>query len=477
MAVAKYPYLDTNGILKLSTDIFTNVNTRIGERILAAPVVDSYYTEDKKTLSAKAVLALIGKTSDTASAEGSIYARIAQNAADIATNASDISDLNTSVGASTDAADATGSVYARIAATKAVADQAATDIGASTDSADAAGSLYARIAKNAADISTNAGNISQNATDIGTINTSIGESTDAAAADGSLYARIKKNATDISTLNTSVGASGDAASASGSVYARIAQNAADIATNAGNISQNATDIGTINTSLGTTSDAASATGSVYARIAATKAVADKAATDIGASTDSADASGSLFARIAAVNAEISSLTHLTYQVVTGDIEVQVPPAQAKADVLYLQHDEPSLAVNNAGYLIDSNGAPATTGGYYGWVDPATGVIYRANDTTSHTSTVLAADDPLLVEGGPVARVEDTTYNLYVATNITASSVDWLCVGDTEIALSNYWSKTDADVAALQALILEAIPDATITAQVTAAFNATTPSLT
>ena len=332
------------------------------------------------------------------------------------------------------------------------------------------GSLYARIKKNAGDIST--------------LNTSVGTTSDAAAADGSVYARIKKNAADIATnasgisdLNTSVGASGDAASATGSVYARIAQNAADISTNAGNISQNATDIGTINTSLGTTSDAASATGSVYARIAATKAVADKAATDIGASTDSADASGSLFARIAAVNAEISSLTHLTYQVVTGDIEVQVPPAQAKSDVLYLQHDEPSLAVNNAGYLIDSNGAPATTGGYYGWVDPATGTIYKANDTTSHTSTVLAANDPLLAEGGPVARVEDTTYNLYVATNITASSVDWICVGDTEIALSNYWSKTDADVAALQAMILEAIPDATITSQVTAAFNATTPSLT
>ena len=105
MAVAKYPYLDTNGILKLSTDIFTNVNTRIGERILADPVVDSYYTEDKKTLSAKAVLALIGKTSDAASASGSIYARIAQNAADIAKNASDIadnaSDISASVGLGT----------------------------------------------------------------------------------------------------------------------------------------------------------------------------------------------------------------------------------------------------------------------------------------------------------------------------------------------------------------------------------------
>lgn len=67
--------------------------------------------------------------------------------------------------------------------------------------------------------------------------------------------------------------------------------------------------------------------------------------------------------------------------------------------------------------------------------------------------------------------EDTTWNLYVWND---TDEEWICVGDTSLTLSNYWSKSETDVNELQAKIMGKIDDATIKAKVTAAFTATDP---
>ena len=59
-------------------------------------------------------------------------------------------------------------------------------------------------------------------------------------------------------------------------------------------------------------------------------------------------------------------------------------------------------------------------------------------------------------------------------NAGLAEIEWLCVGDTKLELSNYWSKNDSDVAALRDLIMEAIGSTAITNAVKAAFDATDP---
>ena len=182
---------------------------------------------------------------------------------------------------------------------------------------------------------------------------------------------------------------------------------------------------------------------------------------------------------------MSALTHLTYQVVTGDIETQVPWQDAKTDVIYLQHDEPSIWVANDGYVMHdaSTRASATDGGetYYAYYDAAQGKYFKSDGTTVST-TELTSEDAIFDESSATGagRVEDTTYNLYVAIEQkddqgTRTGVKWICVGDTTLTLDNYWSKSDADVVALRDLMMDEITDENIVSAVQAAFDATTPS--
>lgn len=92
------------------------------------------------------LLSIIGSSTDTAAADGSLYARLKKNAEDIAAT-------NTALGAAGDTADASGSAYARIAQNAADIDALETLVGTTADAANATGSAYARIAQNAADIS------------------------------------------------------------------------------------------------------------------------------------------------------------------------------------------------------------------------------------------------------------------------------------------------------------------------------------
>lgn len=266
---------------------------------------------------------------------------------------------------------------------------------------------------------------------------------------------------------------------------------------------------------------------------------------VGESTDASDAQ-TVYGEINKVRSEISALSHLTYVVVEGDIETEVPTAEARTDVIYLQHDEPAYSVGLDGYLLAANGNHATandgTNDYEAWMDESGNVFKMVNgtkgaqiyDTTDDGHTI----DPIFAN---VAKVADSTYNLYIAqpagylknTNnflvkadgstlctyvngsqtlyaywdstaeawklSTSSSsyvpttpeqtitethqifreagmtdVNWLCVGDTSLELSNYWSKSDADVVALRNQMFTTISDATIETKVHAAFDNTDP---
>lgn len=105
---------------------------------LGTPInLSGYYTKTEVDKKVKSLADSIGTDSDVASANGSLYARVKKNADDIATKASNddlatlqskvdtkanktaLETLQASVGNTSDAADASGSVYARIAQNKA----------------------------------------------------------------------------------------------------------------------------------------------------------------------------------------------------------------------------------------------------------------------------------------------------------------------------------------------------------------------
>ena len=158
---------------------------------------------------------------------------------------------------------------------------------------------------------------------------------------------------------------------------------------------------------GSSSDAASASGTLYARIAALVAA-------IGTSSDTASDS-TVYGAIANAMGTISSLTHLTYQPVTGAITSVTTP---DPEVLYLQQDD----------------AQDTTWNLY---------IWNENGGT---------EDP-------------TTHEM---------SGEWICVGETSATLQNYWGKDDTDTNLLISTIMGAISDNDIATKVAAAFAATDP---
>lgn len=156
----------------------------------------------------------VGTSGDDASASGSVYARIKQNAADIEANANSI-DNNASAIATLETD--TSGLKNKVTALE-------TSVGSSGDDANANGSVYARIKKNAADIATNAGNIATNTgniatnasniakniksiddlnTDLANTNAVIGSTGDVAGA-STVYGAINKNKTDIANLNTTL---------------------------------------------------------------------------------------------------------------------------------------------------------------------------------------------------------------------------------------------------------------------------------
>lgn len=282
-------------------------------------------------------------------------------------------------------------------------------------------------------------------------------------------------------------------------------------------------------------------------------VAAKAILEYIGSLDNYDAltgsEKSVLGKVKSIEANMNALTHLTYQVITGDIETEVPATDAKTDVIYLQHDNPAILVANDGYVMKDAATKASAADgegntYYAYYDSAQQKYFKATEADGKftvSDTELTAEDAIFTTSeNKAGTAEDKTYNLYVAIptgykkteagfladnvgaavsnsvggvtyyayfdstdstwkkstssetytatdpaeNLTTSDaifkkagfegINWLCVGDTKLELSNYWSKSDADVAALRDQIVEAIPTADVTSAVTEAFNATDP---
>lgn len=163
---------------------------------LGTPIdLSGYYTKNEVDKKVKSLADSIGTDSDAASANGSVYARIKKNAADIATKAS-TAELN--------------GVKNKVNTLNGRVDKNDEAIGTAEDSASVNGSLYARVKKNAADIATKASN-----EDLVALQSKV---------------ETKANKTVLESLQSSVGNASDPADASGSVYARIAQNKANIPT-------------------------------------------------------------------------------------------------------------------------------------------------------------------------------------------------------------------------------------------------------
>lgn len=124
---------------------------------------------------------------------------------------------------------------------------------------------------------------------------------------------------------------------------------------------------------------------------------------IGSTSDTAEAT-TVYGAIAALNATISSLTHLTYQVVTGPIATAVPMAQAEDDVIYLQHKADAYQYNREGLLIDSNGDVVVVGdpAYAGYFDISNGNYYKATPGFGYVISSVeldpTEDEVLLTEG-------------------------------------------------------------------------------
>lgn len=200
---------------------------------------------------------------------------------------------------------------------------------------------------------------------------------------------------------------------------------------------------------------------------------------VGASTDARTDNtvyGYIKQQVYTLEQTISGLTHLTYQVVTGPISGVTDPAE---DVIYLQHDTPSFAIGTDGYFLNAQGTHAQYDDgenpvYEAWMNASTGYIYKM--IAGVQSVQITTDDPIFQN---VALVDDNTYNLYVwvrtsAEGVTPVTHEWVCVGDTSLELSNYWSKSDEDVTALQNRIIGSLTDQQIIAKVQAAWNATDP---
>ncbi len=124
----------------------------------------------------------VGDDEDAASAEGSLYARIAKNVADISANATAIAANTTAVGkAQSDATAAGNKATANASAITALQgrmdtaendiDALETSVGTTSDSANATGSVYGRIAQNVSDISALKGRVDTAESDIDALET------------------------------------------------------------------------------------------------------------------------------------------------------------------------------------------------------------------------------------------------------------------------------------------------------------------
>lgn len=175
----------TQDITAANADAWTELGTPIN--------LSGYYTKTEVDKKVKSLADSIGTDGDVASANGSVYARIKKNADDIAKKASTtelegvkdkISTLNDKVdknaeaiGTAEDSASVNGSLYARVK-------KNADDIATKASNSDLA-TLQSKVDTKA------------NKTALETLQASVGNTSDAADASGSVYARIAQNRKEV----------------------------------------------------------------------------------------------------------------------------------------------------------------------------------------------------------------------------------------------------------------------------------------
>lgn len=414
----------------------------------------------------------LGSSADAASATGSAYARIKQNAADIATKASasdlttltnTVSDLTAVVDKKAEASDVTalttrvGTAETDISTIKNNITSLQADVATKADDTEfqavktAVGDSSSGLVKQVADLESNSATktelktvsdkVDKNSSDIATNATAIKNIQDAigdGSGTGSLSSRVtaledkvgdetKGLVKDVDTLESFVGTSSDTANANGSVYARIAKNKDDIATNASNITTNTTDIATLKndttslknradaleTSVGTSNDTASASGSVYARI-------KQNATDIAANaaniTSNANAIATNTANIATNTGNIAALST---DVANTNAAIGSTNDDAGASTVYgaINQNKADIASLNTTLLEKINAANSMT--YKGGVESTSGLPtsgVKVGDTYVVTNFFTMADTTAAYTGDMIIASGTEGNDGYITSN-------------------------------------------------------------
>lgn len=236
--------------IQMTADI-TAESGAIGYQIAITDQYGSIFTTSRGTINVTGGISTILPDEPDSSTYTDILAVLSAINTNQQTNFTFINSLIESLGSTTDTASATGSVYARIKKNVADIDTLEASVGSPEDAAAADGSVYARIAHNASGIATNASGLTTldgnkiNKTDIvndlttgGTTKVLSAEQGKALKALDDLKVPISAIVNDVTTggvavplsaeqgkiLKTSLGASTDAADSTGTVYARVAYN-------------------------------------------------------------------------------------------------------------------------------------------------------------------------------------------------------------------------------------------------------------
>lgn len=459
---------DLNNLTNTVNDLSDAVNTKATQTDLTALTNRVTAVETKAgTLSDS-----LGSSADAANAAGSAYARIKQNAADIATKASasdltaltnTVSDLTTTVGKKAEASDVTalttrvGTAETDITTIKSNITSLQSEVDTKANNTEfqtvktTVGDSSSGLVKQVADLESNSASktelktisdkVDKNSSDIATNAAAIKDIQDAigdGSGTGSLSNRVtaledkvgdetKGLVKDVDALESSIGTSSDPANASGSVYARIAKNKADIATNASNITTNTTDITTLKsdasslknrttaleTSVGASDDTADASGSVYARIAKNKADIATNAGNINANTNA------IATNIADIATNTSNIAALSTDIANTNKAIGSASDDAGANTVYgaINKNKEDITNLNTTLLEKINAANSMT--YKGGVESTSGLPtsgVKVGDTYVVTNFFTMADTTAAYTGDMIIASGTEGNDGYITSN-------------------------------------------------------------
>lgn len=380
---------------------------------------------------ANAAKTAIGTDNSGENASGTLYQRIAQNKKDIASNATNITAINTKVGNSNDTSDKT-TAFGRIkkleetnASDDGRLDALETAVGAAGDAANADGSLYARVKKNASDISSLSTQVGTNKNDINTINTSI----------TTLNNKNAEQDTAITGLRTDLGQP-DASAGTNSAFARIKQLETTVGTQGGDVSQLKTDVENIKTKNNSQDDSINKnTQSITTLNNNVNTISEKVETNI---SDISDLKG----RMTEAEGDIDDLEGVTGQIRT---ELGTKPADYKTVYEEIAQAKSDISKNTTSFTTLNNtvnGHTTTINGHTTKIGNLETAVGTANDTASASGSLYArvkknaadigtlntslgsASDSASANGSAYARIKQNANDIAgINTNITLLQQD------------------------------------------------------